>query len=179
MKIQGRVLKNDNIQTVVFPRSSGNIAFDFQPVLDWEKSFNAVCPMPKPPMVMTPGAAKAKPKMDDPKFQDALRKYAERKGNYMFLLSISATEGLEWETVRLEDPESWENVFTELEAAGFTQSEQNRMLEAYQAANSLDDDLLDKVREAFLLERRMGGLESSSSPNTEQQSIASGEPAVE
>lgn len=179
MKLNGQELKNDNIILVVIPRKSGNLAFYFQPVLDWEEDFDALCKKPNPPRVRLPNNV-VNPKLDDPKYIAAMAEYIGRRSHYLFLRSIAKTEGLEWSTIKMEDPSTWANWEKELTAAGFTQPEQNAMFEAYLEANTLNDEYLDRARESFLREQEAAAkLAAQSSLDTEQQITQSGELASE
>ena len=177
MKLNGEVVENDNIVLVVIPRKKRNLAFYFKPVLNWEKQFDSLCKQPQPPKVRLPNGT-VNPKFDDPKYREATTEYIRLRSAYVFLQSISQTEGLEWSKVKLEDPSTWLLWTDELTEAGFTQPEQNALFEGYLEANSLSDDCLDKARATFLQQLEYQTVQvDQSSPSTELQSTPSGTPA--
>jgi hypothetical protein len=148
MKIKGIKLDGPAMKYLVLPRQSGDIVFKFMAVLDY-KEFDEKCPVPKAPMRTYPGKEPVRV-TDDPEYQKELTKWAHQKGAWGFLKSISATEGLEWETVDLEDPKTWTNYIEELLSAGFADAECSRMIQAYQEVQGLDSEKIEQATNNFL-----------------------------
>jgi hypothetical protein len=117
-------------------------------ILDY-KPFIALCPRPTPPEVMKRGGEKSVD-TDDPKYGEAISKWATQKTNWMVLQSLLATEGLEFETVKEDDPETWNNYHKEFAESGFTESEINRIVNLVINVNGLDQSKIDEATERFL-----------------------------
>jgi hypothetical protein len=77
------------------------------------------------------------------------------RANWMFLTSISATPDLEWETVKLNDPNTWENWRKELRDSGFSIPECNYLWSSFSEANSLDNSKIEEARERFLASQQI------------------------
>ena len=78
--------------------------------------------------------------------------------------------------VNENDPRTWPKWEEDLKNGGLTQVECNRVLALVLEANALDEAKLQKAREVFL--RGQGPMpEEFSSPQSEQPSSPSGEPA--
>jgi hypothetical protein len=149
MKLKGIKIEGPQEHIIVLPRQRGeNLVFKFVAVLDFT-DFENLCPVPKPRQVTKPGGQKSL-LLDDPKYLEALGIWAERKTHYSFLRSISATDNLEWETVNMGDPETWQNYETELTEAGLTEPERVRLLNVYSEVQGLDQRKIDEATESFL-----------------------------
>lgn len=155
MKIKGKVIKGVNRDILVIPRPDGNIVFTAEAIQSWAE-FDELCPLPTPPTVMLPGGAQ-QPDTSAPGYRKKLQEWGENKTNYMVLKSLSATEGLEWDTVDLQKPETWKNWRTELETSGFIEAEVVRILRLCSCVNAVSEEMMDRAREAFLLEARQQG----------------------
>lgn len=174
MKIQGKKIACRNTDFLVIPRPpvqtnetqedgttkiveiSGDIVFKAEAVLSYEK-FDQYVPSPKPPMSLKRGQSVATPNPDHPSYQVALNRYASLKTTWMILESLRVTPDLEWETVKEEDPSTWENYLTELQDAGFNQIEIIRIQTLALKVNSLDEEMLDAARNRFLAGQAVAG----------------------
>lgn len=148
MKIAGRKLEGPNIETVVIPRQDGDIVFKCQAVLSYD-DFEKLCPMPTPPEVLKPGGVQSF-NTEDPKYVEAVQKYSEQRTSYMVLQSLSATEGLEWGTVKMDDPSTWDNYTDEMAKAGLSDAECARIIHTVTSANGLNQKRIDEATERFL-----------------------------
>jgi len=147
MKINGRKLSNNNLEYAVIPRNDGNQIFTFKPILDSEV-FNTLCPMPKPGFISDEKGQREN--TEDPGYQKKFLDYLEKRQQWMFLESISATPGLEWEQVKLDDPETWGLYSKELTESGITDLEFRLLREAFEKVNCLNEAHLEEARESFL-----------------------------
>lgn len=154
MKLRGRVVNNTNIAIVVIPREDEPLVFRFKPVIKFDEFDNYV-KLPEPPTIQPNGKPKFKD-FEDADYKTELTKYAVLKHQWMFLESISATEQLEFETVKRNDPTTWHLVQKELEDAELTITERNMLLEGFNSANSLDEDKLRVARDSFLASAQAG-----------------------
>jgi hypothetical protein len=138
--------------TVVIPRDNGpDYVFIARAVLDYTE-FEALCPEPKVPFIGKPGKGTV-PNPDAPKYREAVEAYGLKRTNWMFVKSLEATEGLEWETIDMDDPETWGNLQKELEDSGFSIVEVLAITRAIIAVNGLDDEKIKAATESFLAAR--------------------------
>ena len=98
---------------------------------------------------MKPGGAQSQD-VENPKYKKALDDWAGQKTHWMILKSLSATEGLEWDTVDMSKPETYENYIKELEDCGLTAIEVSKLFEIIQTACGLNQDKIDEATAAFL-----------------------------
>ena len=123
-------------------------------------------------MKMVPGG-KSTPMQNSKDFLEKLDHYAELRSTWMILKSLSATPGLEWETVKADEPETWTNFQKEFEETGISPVEASRIMNAVTTACGLDQTKIDEATERFLAGARVLP-EDESSQNTELQSMLSG-----
>ena len=83
-----------------------------------------------------------------------MQEYGTRRHNYMCLQSLSATDGLTWDTVEFDKPETWANWEKELQEVGFTTFDINRVIGGIYEANGLDDNKVEEARQRFLASQR-------------------------
>jgi len=153
MKIKGQDLRQPNTETLVLPREDGEIVLKFQSVLDTDE-FDKQFPSPEPPYIRRPGDKGATPDFEDKVYKAKMEEYGQMKTKWMFLKSVQATEGLEWEIVKLNDPKTWDKVDEELKQAGFNQFEIARIYQAMMRVNALDEEYLAQARKRFFESRR-------------------------
>ena len=135
MKIHGKKIQTLNTEVVVIPRSNGEeYVFRAQAVLDFSE-FEELAPPPKPKIRTYPdGRKEASP---DDNFKDRLEEWQILRLHWMVLKSLEATDGLEWESVDMTKPDTFENYEKELVSAGFTHAEVNMIVKVVTEANSL------------------------------------------
>ncbi len=159
----------DSLCYLVLPRSNGSIVFKAAGLKDMDE-FTALCPQPKPPGKRTPQGFV--PDEDDPTYQQVMAEWSKRRFAYMAIRSL---QEIEWDTVNISDPRTWNNWQADLTKAGLTQIECNRVTALVMEANSLDEDKLKKARESFLAGQAAQPLESSGQTDA-RPSMPSGEP---
>jgi hypothetical protein len=149
MKIHGQELGRPNVETLVFPRADDKeIVFKLQSILDMEV-YEEQYPSPNPPLVRRKGESAAKPDYDDKKYQAKMTEYGKMKSHWMLLKSLEATEGIEWEQVKPNEPQTWQLIEKELKDSGLNQIEVMRLYQAMMRVNSLDEDYLQEARDRF------------------------------
>lgn len=148
MKLNGKKIEGPNEEVVVIPRASGNLVFKAQAVLDYDV-FDAICPTPKPRESIKPGGERTL-MYNEQAYQDAMEDWASKKTHWMILKSLEATNNLEWETVDMDDPDTWVNYQEELKAASLSPMEIARIVNAVTAASGLDQSKIDEATAAFL-----------------------------
>lgn len=150
MKIQGKKIEGPNEMTIVTPRFNGaDIILKARAIVDMVP-FEKVCTPPEPPRKTLPGG-KQVPNIKDSNYLKELDRHSIRRLNWIVLTSLEATEGLEWETIDLADPSTWDNFRKELRNSGFSDIEINRIVADCISVNALDEDKIEEARERFLL----------------------------
>ena len=152
MKIAGKaIVKNPLIVEVYIPRGEDGtegLLLKSQGVTTMDR-FDEMVEEPKPMTLTVPG----KEPIEDENLGDYKEKRAEYnklRWAYFLIESLKATEELEWETITDDDPSTWGNITTELEEAGFTPSDIQRISDNCLKANSMDEEHIRIARERFL-----------------------------
>jgi len=148
MKINGKEIPKQGIETIVFPRPSNDLVFRAKPVTNFD-DFIKLCPMPIAPDKLIPGGIHIQD-VEHPEFKKAIKVWAEKKSNWMLIQSLSATEGLTWDTINLSDSETWKNFAQELETSGLTQLELSRLFDIVITACGLTQDKIEEATKRFL-----------------------------
>jgi hypothetical protein len=172
LKINGETIQGPNIETIYIPRGDKMIVLKAEAVLSYD-DFDKLCPTPKPPVKLMKGGKKIID-VEDPGYKAAMDEWASNRSRWMFIKSLSATEGLEFDTIKLSDPSTWTNFEKELTEAGFSDVEQRRIVNGVMTANCLNEAKLEEARDAFLLSQQEPQ-DQSSSPADELQITPSGE----
>lgn len=174
MKIGGRVVDGPKKTMLVLPRDDGDIVFNFIAVVD-DSEFDKIFPEPEPPSSFNVKLQQTIKRYDDPAYKAKNLARMKAKNAWVFLKSI-APSNIEWDTVNLEDPATWENWQTDLKAAGFSINEVNTIFDNFAKTNMVTESMLDEARNRFLASREKGSSPEASSQATEPKSSASGEP---
>jgi hypothetical protein len=164
MKIKGVELKGLNKDFIVFQRNGDDVVITAQAVPDY-KEFDKRVETPVPPKITKPGGL-AELNFSDPKYNQAVSEYAELRTNFIIVYSLRATEGLEWDTVDYDKPNTWKNWRKDLLNADFTETDLLHIMKLVVKVNSLTDAMMDAARQDFLRRARLN----------EQLSLAAGEP---
>ena len=176
MRIAGQELKGPNEELIVIPRGDSQIVLKARAVLDYS-DFERLCPEPKAPWIVRPGGHKEQD-FKDAKYIAAIRQRVTKQTYYMFIKSLEATPGLEWDTISITAPETWLNFEKELEAAGFSTIERSLITRGVMIANSLDESKLEEARQRFLRSQAIQ-VSNGSSQEGEPTTTPSGGPAKE
>jgi len=155
MKIGGEKLAVAKPVLVIIPRTDdagepADIVFKCGPVTDYEE-FEQLCPRPEPRKKTFP-ADSGKPDeilINEPQYTEALDAWGLKKSSWLFVASLNATEGLEWELVKAEDPETWVKWQDELRESGLNDVETAKIMDGIMEANSLSEDRMREARERF------------------------------
>lgn len=174
LMIGGQVAPGPKKKELYLPRDTGVIVFHFLAVND-DSDFQALVKRPGVPRVWKVGEGN----VDNPADPNYIKKrddYAEKKGNWYFLTSI-APSNITWETIDMANPETWGNWQNELKAAGFSESERDRIYSSFLECNMVTDSMLIEARNRFFSEQQAKEmLANVTSLLTEQDSTSSGEP---
>ena len=143
MKINGQTLGEPEPRVIVFTRKGQDFVFKVKPVYDFTE-FDKICPEPVQRTSLVHG-----PIVDD-KYKKRVSDYYARKTEWAILQALSATDGLEWDTIVPDDPETWKNYEKELSDAGLTSGEMVYLIEQINAVNSVDEKVMEAARDRFI-----------------------------
>lgn len=118
----------------------------------------------------------AAPDFEDPKYVVSMNTYGENKTNWMVLKSLEATPEITWETVDKANPQTWGNYNKELEEAGFSEFERQRIIGLVMEANALSDRRIEEARETFLSAASQEKAKTSTSLPDAASNTSPGEP---
>jgi len=147
MKIDGMEVNGPNEEILVIPRKDNDIVFKAIGVQSYEE-FDALVSAPKAPGKRTKDGFKLD--LKDPTYREQSDLFGKKRFAYTILVSLEPSN-IEWETVKMEDPNTWLNWEQELRAAGFNEIEVQRIQHLVLEANCLSEDKLKEARERFLL----------------------------
>lgn len=148
MKIAGRKIEGPNRVTLVLPREGQeDIVIVAQAIIDMG-AFDKFVQAPLPPTITKAGGV-VESNFADKGYQDQLATYNIKKLAFIVLKSLEPSD-IEWETVDLENPSTWDGYITEMKQAGFSDIEINRIGNICMEANALDEAKLDAARQSFL-----------------------------
>lgn len=156
MKYAGQTLKGPRKEFLALPRQSGDIIFWAQAVTDFSP-FEGIVTQPKVPVTIFKDGRAPVQMFDDPDYKAAMATYNSYRFNWIFLQSLKATEGLEWETVEPLAPATWGNWRTELGDGGFNVHEIQLIHNLVMGVNAVTNEKLAEARERFLALSRLEG----------------------
>jgi len=173
VKIGGKKVEAPKPLMFAIPRPGGeDIIFQCSAVLDYSE-FEKRCPEPKPPTVKQPGKPDTVDR-DNPKYLARLDEFGTKKMDWMVLQSLAGTPGLEWETVDLDNPDTWSGYKDEL-AESFTDMEIGMLVSKVMEANIPDEKRQKEALDRFVAMQAAGS--PSTSQKDEPTSTTSGGPA--
>ena len=171
MKIGGVEIKGPHEELLILPRPDENIIIRAKAVMDMDV-FDKLCPEPKPPGKRTKDGWV--PNTDDPSYKQTLADYNSKRLGYLIIQSLIPSE-IEWDTVSLDNPSTWNNYTADLRKGGLSNIEINRIIVCVMQANALDEKKLEEARKVFLLGQGQVPKEYSGQ-NSEPASMLSGAP---
>jgi len=133
-------------EILVLPRGNKQIVFRASGLKD-AKDFDRLCPELVPPQKLIKGGQVAD--TGDQGYKDALASYEKRRSAYVVVHTLAPSQ-IEWDTVQLDNPATWDNWEADLKNAGLTTIECGRVMALVMEANSLDEKKLQEARELFL-----------------------------
>jgi len=146
MKISG-VEVTTSEALLVLPRDKGDIPIKAIAVAIADE-FDEKCPMPVAPMLQTRNGNK--PDHNDKDFKAALSRRADMRFALMVIRSLEPSN-IDWEEVNADVPSTWLKWRDEMEAAGLSEVECNRVVGVVLEANALDEAKIKDARANFLL----------------------------
>ena len=150
MRIDGKKLGKPNIEIIVIPRGKKEdaIIFKAEAIMSYD-DFDKLCPRPKPPKMLLPGGKQVE-NPEDLDYKKAEAKRDDLRSAWTIIKSLQATDGLTWETVKLENADTWHLYEKELADTGFTAMEVGRITLGVMSANGLDESRVKEARDHFL-----------------------------
>lgn len=159
MKLNGK-RPGAHIEPIVLPRPGEPLVF-LAKAIDSFEEFDKICPAPEPPQKIMPGK-KVTTNFEDPGYKKDVAKHGQFRLAYMVVKGLLETPNFEWETVKLEDYNTWLSYEEELRQAGFSGVEIGRIVSGVAIANCLNEAAITEARENFLAGRLQGLNESFS-----------------
>lgn len=134
-------------ELLVLPRPDGQDIPIRAKAVAINEEFNRLVPLPIAPKIQTKEGTSHD--FSDQDYKKAVHRREEQRFAFLCIKSLEPSQ-IEWETVNLEQPNSWLKWQDELMAAGLSETEVNRIIGAVMVANSLDEDKIEAARKAFL-----------------------------
>lgn len=135
MKLNGITLEARYKKTISFKRPDKNIEFTLHSFLG-DDDFEKIYPEPEAPWITKPGNEKFQD-LDDPDF---VEKILERSRASLRYTALKTIQDVEWETVDMADPDTWENWMKEMADTGFSSNEIIKLQNYIYEVNGLTDD---------------------------------------
>lgn len=155
MKIQGRTTLPTAPKEIPIVRSGGDgVVFTARAVTaDDLERFNQLCPAPKP-LATRHKDGSTSFDVTNPEYIAAKAEHANRRMEFIILVSLDKTEDLQWDTVDMSKPETWCNFNKELTDYGFSLTEINDVVTGIVEVNNLDQEKVEAAKKSFLAARQ-------------------------
>lgn len=150
MKINNRVIREPYTDFVVIPRLDCDLVFTIEAIYDYS-DFEKRCPEPNPP-VKVDGNIKTF-NTESPDYKKQLSLWAEKRISWIIITSLKKTDGLEWDTVNYNDPNTWSNYVNDLKSAFLTDQEITHLVNRIIEINSMNSKVFDDAYKSFLAGR--------------------------
>jgi len=177
MRIGSRKIELGGEEDVVIKRGDGEpVVFRIKSLKksDYTK-FDQMCPKPPIPISMNPKGEKWQ-NPENPTYQKKIEEWGTKRMGYMMIKSLMATPDLHFDTVDIQNPDTYDKLEDELTDAGFSVLEIGHLFSKIMQICGLDQKKIEQATQDFLA--MMGSTqEPISSPSTEQVVTQSGEPA--
>lgn len=151
MKINGRIISGPNFEIITIPRGNGeeNINLKAMAVLSMD-GFDKLCPSPTPPAKIVAGGEKQFD-FKDKNYQLAMVHHGKQRLAWTIIESLRLGDNnIEWDKVKLEDSNTWENWDADFREAGFSNVEVQRIMQGVFSANCLNEAMIEQARATFL-----------------------------
>lgn len=148
MKLKGKVPGAPKPRYCVIEREDDQFVFRIDAVLDYT-DFDKFCPEPTPPQILKPGG-KVFGAPNDPSHLKALEAHGQYKTHWTILKALANTEELEWDEVKLDDPDTWHLYVDEFRSAGLTEGEIAYLVTQIYENLGIDEKKMTEARDRFL-----------------------------
>lgn len=148
--------------------------WDFLAVPVWNREeFNRLCPEPMPPVRgYKPDGSKTYD-IEGKEYKDDLKLHGLRWWGYLILKSLEPSN-IQWDTVSLDNPETWDKVEAELDMH-LAHYEFNKLTDLVEEANALSAAKLEENRKTFWQRRALLAQQKNSQDGV-PQNTPEGEP---
>ena len=152
MKIHGMKVEPPKPITIPIPRINEKgeeyfIEIRIAPVLDFTE-FEKICPPVEPKMKTDPSGVSTP--VFDAEYKKDMSARIMLQVSWMAIKSLEATEGLEWETVKMDDPSTWEKYPEEMRESGFSYTEISHLVDQITSLSGVNTHNMDEARKRFL-----------------------------
>lgn len=171
--IGGRTVSGPKTVLLVLPREPEDIVFKFVSVLD-DDEFLALYPEPRPRRQTETKTGKTVLLTEENQYKKAWAAWNKAKTNWFFLKSIEPSH-VEWQTVDMLKPDTYDKWQQELHDAGFSFAETNTIWQKFESTNVLTEKMLEEARLRFLASLEVGSSATQSSPTSEPENTESSE----
>lgn len=110
--------------------------------------FEEKVPKPTAPLIQKKG--EKYPDLNDKEYQRQVKHRDDLRFAYLCLKSLEPSN-IEWSEVDLNKPGTWLKWTDELQEAGLSEQELNRVVNTIMVANALDENKIEEARKSFLL----------------------------
>lgn len=177
MKIGDQKIEGDlaelNEDVLVLPRRKTQIVLTARALPNMEE-FEKHVSEPQPKKIFHKGKGWISDTKDTTYVQQ-MERHAKLRVAYFVVYSLVPSE-IEWDSVDINDAETWDKWEEDFKASGFTQHECNLILSLCFRVNQLDEQKLEQARSLFVHGQEQLAADSSS-PSSEQNDSPSGKPA--
>lgn len=147
MKYKGRKIPAPKPIVIVIPRDEEDIVFQAKAVVDY-KEFEKLCPEPEPVRVLKPGGIEYLD-YEAPEYEQRVKKHGDLRVAWLIITSLNATPELQWEVVKINEPDTWEKYEEELKDSGLIQAEVNYIVSEVMRANIVDEKRIKEAHDRF------------------------------
>ncbi len=148
MKLHGEI-PQPSVEYIVLPRPDKDIVLMATALKDFE-DFQEICKRPEPPVKIKAKTGERVPNVKDESYLSDLKIHNDKFTAWVIIKSLESTEGMEWETVSLDDPNTWLNWKQELIDSNFSAGEITYIVDKVMEANGMNDAKLKEARAVFL-----------------------------
>ena len=170
MKLNGIKLAEPKPRVLVIPHGDQELVFTAKYVGSFD-GHDERFPAPEVPEKLLPGGQRI-PHYDHPKYMKLQEEWNEQRFVWLYFTSLGATEGLEWDYIKVDDPTTWKHFDKEFD--GVQQNAIERLKYHVMQTCGMDPARIDEATERFLADR-LEAQNPSTSPSTEPSSTPSTE----
>ena len=146
MLIDGAKINIPFEKDIVIPRPDKDIVLHVAAV-PFEDEFKMAYPQPQPPVLKDITGAIIKRDFDDKNYRKKIEEWTIARLDFLVIKSV---KNVEWETVILEDKETWSNWKKECLSSGMTDPEVLRIVNETFEIHNPTQDMVEKMRADFL-----------------------------
>lgn len=147
MKIRGNVVHVPFSKDIIIPRVPEDVVFTARAV-NFIEEFEEKVEEPKRTKKFGKDGTFVGYKENDTKYEEASQNYHRKRLDFMVIKSLE--EDITFDSVDLDDPETWKNWRKEFQAAGFSEAECGKILNDVANVHSPSQEMVDEMKKDFL-----------------------------